>query len=98
VHFSRTIPRELRQGIIVDLFADRRDLVVFRDLVSHAVDYFGDEVASVECATSPPGIEAILRENGFFQSRTLAPTVVVSDPALRAVNRWIKKRRLLLKG
>jgi GNAT superfamily N-acetyltransferase len=79
----RTIPQELRQGIIVDLFADRRDLAVFRDLISHAVDHFGDEVASVECATSLPEIESILHKNGFFNSRTLAPTVVVSDQTLR---------------
>jgi GNAT superfamily N-acetyltransferase len=78
----RTTPQELRHGIIVDLFADRRDLTVFRDLISHAVEHFGDEVASVECATSLPEIESILRKSGFFRSRTLAPTVVVSDPAL----------------
>jgi GNAT superfamily N-acetyltransferase len=86
----RAIPQELRHGIIVDLFADRRDLAVFRDLVSHAVDHFGYEVASVECATSLPEIESILRKIGFFRSRTLAPTVVVADPALREEIRGLR--------
>jgi GNAT superfamily N-acetyltransferase len=79
----RTIPNELRQGIIADFFANRRDVAVFQDLISHAIDHFGDEVASVECATSLPEIGSILRKSGFFNSRTLAPTVVVSDEVLR---------------
>ncbi len=80
----RASSQELRLGIIVDLFADRRDLPVFQSLVAHAVDYFGPDVASVECATSLPAIESVLRKAGFFVSRTLAPTVVVSDTGLRA--------------
>ena len=79
----RTISEELRQGIIVDVFADRRDLAVFGDLIWHAVGHFGHKVASVECATSQPELKSILRNSGFFNSRTLAPTVVTSDESLR---------------
>ena len=35
-----TISEELRQGIIVDVFADRRDLAVSGDLIWHAVGHF----------------------------------------------------------
>ncbi|MEH2507270.1 GNAT superfamily N-acetyltransferase [Bradyrhizobium sp. AZCC 1578] len=79
----RAISEELRHGIIVDLFADRLDLAVFSDMIVHAVEYFGHEVSSVECATSLPELESLLRKNGFFNSRTLAPTVVTSDELLR---------------
>jgi hypothetical protein len=86
----RTISEELRQGIIVDLFADRRDIEVFSELIAHAVEHFGQDVASVECATSVPEIEMLLRKKGFFTTRTLAPTVVASDESLR--NNIIKLR------
>jgi len=79
----RKLPQELRQGVIVDLFADRRDHAVFRNLIWHALEIFGHEVASIECATSLPEIESVLRKCGFFKSRSLAPTVVVADQSLR---------------
>jgi GNAT superfamily N-acetyltransferase len=79
----RTAPQELRQGVIVDLFADRSDPTIFRDLIGHAVEYFGSEVASVECATSLWEIGSLLSKFGFYQTRSLAPTVVVSDELLR---------------
>jgi hypothetical protein len=94
----RTTSKELRQGIIVDLFAIRRELTVLRDLICHAVEHFGHEVASVECATSLPEIESILSECGFFKTRTLAPTVVVSDGLLRADMRRLRNEWFFSKG
>lgn len=79
----RTTQHELRQGIIVDLFADREDRKAFGDLIRHAIDLFAGEVASIECGTSIPEIGADLQQNGFFRSRTLLPTVVVSDVRVR---------------
>jgi GNAT superfamily N-acetyltransferase len=90
--------QELRQGVIVDLFANRRDPAVFRDLICHAVEYFGDEVASVECATSLLEIESILSECGFFKTRTLAPTIVVSDESLRSEIRGLRNEWSFSKG
>ena len=52
-------------------------------MISHAVEYFGHEVSSIECATSLPELESLLRKNGFFNSPTLAPTVVTADELLR---------------
>jgi len=79
----RTLPQELRAGVIVDLLAENGDPLVYDALVRHAIDYFGREVASVECATSRPEIAEILRHCGFFRTRTLAPTLVAVDDALR---------------
>ena len=93
-----TTPQELRQGIIVDLFADRRDPAVFRDLICHAVEHFGQDVASVECATSLPEIDTILSAFGFFKTRTLAPTVVVSDELLRSEIRGLRNKWFFSKG
>jgi hypothetical protein len=94
----RTVSQELRQGIIVDLFANRRDPAVFRDLICHAVEHFGHEVASVECATSLLEIESILFECGFFKTRTIAPTIVVSDELLRSKIRCLKNEWFFSKG
>jgi len=79
----RTMSQELRHGCVVDIFAARGDMDAFRDLVRHAVEFFGSDVASVECATSRPEIASILSKAGFWRSRTLAPTVVTSDASLR---------------
>ena len=94
----RTATQELRQGIIVDLLADRGEPAVFRDLISHAVEHFGHGVASVECATSLPEIESILSERGFFKTRTLAPTVVVSDELLHSEVGNLRKEWFFSKG
>ena len=80
----RAFDQELRQGIIVDVFAERDDANTYHALLVHAVALFGEEVASVECATSLPLLAGLLRAADFFPTRRLAPTVVVADPALRA--------------
>lgn len=78
-----TEAEELRLGIIIDVFAARRDHAVFERLISHAIDHFGGQVASVECGTSIPEVEKVLRSEGFHITRILAPTVVTSNDALR---------------
>lgn len=80
----RTEAEELRQGVIVDLFARRSDAGAYADLVAHALEHFAGQVASVECGTSVPEIEAVLKAAGFFSVKTHYPTVVVRDPTLRA--------------
>ena len=80
----RTLAEELRQGIIVDLLADRQDHAAFRSLISHAITFFGHDLASLECATSVPEIEAVLGQSGFFRSRSLSPTISVADDSLRS--------------
>jgi hypothetical protein len=84
VVLRRTEPVELSQGIIVDLYASRRDSNVLDDLVRHSLAFFGNDVAGIECATSVPEIARVLRRHGFFRTRTHHPTVVSRDPELRA--------------
>jgi len=79
-----TEPEELRQGVIVDIFAapDRTD--VLTGLLSHAVATFRGQVATIECGTSSPAIQRALLDAGFFRVRTHLPTVVVAASPLRA--------------
>jgi predicted N-acetyltransferase YhbS len=76
-------PVELSQGIIVDLFAARRDLQTVDALVRHSVAFFGNNVSAVDCGTSVPEFETVLRKHGFFRTRAHHPTCVCRDSALR---------------
>jgi GNAT superfamily N-acetyltransferase len=87
----RTGEQELRLGIIADVFAARADIEVFRTLIIHAIAYFGDDVASVECATSIPEITSVVQKLGFCCSRTLAPTAIIDDEMLRGRVEQLKR-------
>jgi GNAT superfamily N-acetyltransferase len=84
VVLRRSEPVELRQGIVADLYAARGDTGTLDVLVRHALTFFGNDVATVECATSIPEYRAVLRKHGFLKTRTERPTVVCRDPRLRA--------------
>lgn len=79
----RREPVELPQGIIVDLLAARKDHETIKDLVAFALDYFGNNVAAVECATSIPEFAVILRSFGFHSVRTERPNCVVAESGIR---------------
>lgn len=79
----RTEAGELPQGIIVDLMASRRDSNTIRALVAFAVDFFGDEVSAVQCATSVSEFSDVLRKFGFYSVRTERPNCVVADDTIR---------------
>jgi GNAT superfamily N-acetyltransferase len=79
-----TEPEELRQGVIVDLMASRRDRDTLARLVVYAVGVFKNRVASIECGTSIPEISAALRASGFFVSRIQTPTALTASTELRA--------------
>ena len=83
VVLRRAEPVELPQGIIVDLFASRRDLQTVDALVRHSLAFFGDRVSAVDCGTSVPEFESVLRKHGFFRTRAHHPTCVCRDSALR---------------
>jgi GNAT superfamily N-acetyltransferase len=74
---------ELRQGMIVDLFAERRDTATIEALVLHSLAFFGTEIAAVDCASSIAEVESVLRRFGFFRTRTARPTCVCRDDRLR---------------
>lgn len=75
---------ELPQGHIVDLYAARGDVRTIEDLVVHSLSFFTDSVAALDCGTSVPEIEAVLRRFGFMRTRTHRPTCVCRDEVLRA--------------
>ncbi len=83
VVLRRAEPVELPQGIIVDLYASRRDVQAFDALVRHSLAFFGNSVSAVDCGTSVAEYEAVLRKHGFFRTRTYNPTCVCRDKALR---------------
>jgi GNAT superfamily N-acetyltransferase len=76
-------PVELPEGIIVDLYASRHDTETLDALVRHSLAFFGATVAAVECGTSVAEIKAVLRQHGFFKTRTHRPTCICRDSALR---------------
>ena len=78
----RAEPVEWPQGIIVDLYAARRDVQTLDDLVRHSLAFFGDTVSAVECGTSVADVQAVLRKRGFFRTRAHHPTCICSDSAL----------------
>ena len=79
----RTEAGELPQGIIVDLMASRRDSNTIRALVAFALDFFGNEVSAVQCATSVSEFSDVLRKFGFYSVRTERPNCVVADDTIR---------------
>lgn len=78
------VTEELPLGVIVDVFADPADTQALRALFAHACDVLCPEAEYIEAAASTPAYRAVLREMGFFAPRTMRPTVVCSDEALRA--------------
>lgn len=76
-------PLELRQGIVADLYASREDTDALLALVRHSIRFFGTDVAAIDCGTSVPEIESVLRAHGFFRTWTHFPTCVCRLPDLR---------------
>lgn len=83
VVLRRAEPVELPQGIIVDLYASRRDVRTIDELVRHSLAFFEEGVAAVDCGTSIAEFEAVLRTHGFFRTRAHRPTCLCRDSALR---------------
>ena len=98
VVLRRAEPVELPQGIIVDLFASRRDLQTVDALVRHSLAFFGDHVSAVDCGTSVPEFEGVLRKHGFFRTRAHYPTCVCRDSALRDRLEQLKNDWFFSKG
>jgi hypothetical protein len=58
-------------------------LRVIECLFAHAEGIFGSEVAALDCVTSLPEIERVLKAMGFCAGRTARPTIVCRDPRLK---------------
>ena len=98
VVLRRAEPVELPQGIIVDLYASRRDAETVDELIRHSLAFFGDDVPAVECGTSVAEFEAALRKHGFFKTRAHHPTFICRDGALRDRVSQLKNDMFLSKG
>ncbi len=83
VVLRRAEPVELPHGIIVDVYASRRDAETIDELVRHSLAFFGDNVSAVDCGTSIAEFEAVLRTHGFFRTRAHHPTCICRDSAIR---------------
>jgi GNAT superfamily N-acetyltransferase len=83
VVLRRADPVELPHGIIVDLYASRRDLQTIDELVRHSLAFFGNDVSAVDCGTSVSEFEGVLRKHGFFRTRAHHPTCICRDTVLR---------------
>jgi GNAT superfamily N-acetyltransferase len=89
---------ELPQGFIVDVFARKDDLETVRDLLVHSLETFGNEVAAVDCAVSHSGIQSLLRELGFFKTRTVLPVCTCRDAQMRERLLQLKDQWLFTKA
>lgn len=76
-------PAELPLGVVVDVFAPPDDLAALDALLAHGVAVLAPESEYLEAAASHPVWQKALRRAGFLQTRTMRPTVVCNDPALR---------------
>jgi GNAT superfamily N-acetyltransferase len=74
---------EQRLGIISDLLTFPGDLDTARALVSHALDFFGQEVCSVECVTTCADVARQLRRMGFLRTRITRGTCSATEQSLR---------------
>jgi GNAT superfamily N-acetyltransferase len=80
----RPDPSEEDIGIIVDLYADPKDYETIEILINHAIDFFGKEVAVVECATSQKEYQRILSQKGFIEMEKTVPIFYCKDSTLRS--------------
>jgi hypothetical protein len=79
-----TMQVELPAGVIVDMFAAPGDTQALDALLALADDALGSQAEYLEAAASTPDWQAALRRAGFIATRTMRPTVVATDPAVRA--------------
>jgi GNAT superfamily N-acetyltransferase len=79
----RTTDTELSLGVIADLLTMPTDSEAIGSLLDHALLTFDKDPAVIDCVTSNPTTEMLLRQRGFFTLRTAHPTVVCRDASLR---------------
>ncbi len=77
-------PEEPSVGHIIDLYAARDDEATLTALVRHAIEVVGRERAVVQCETTIPEFEAVLRRFGFRNTGGLVPTYRCLDPGMQA--------------
>jgi GNAT superfamily N-acetyltransferase len=78
------LPIELPVGVIADVFARPGDTEALDALLSLANDVLAPEAEYLEAAASTPEWQAALRRAGFIATKTMRPTVVATNAAVRA--------------
>jgi GNAT superfamily N-acetyltransferase len=76
---------ELREGVIVEVFADRDNPAVLDALIDGALARLSTSSQWVQAAGSTEPYLKAFRRNGFFRRRTMHPTVVTKNPELVAL-------------
>lgn len=76
-------PVELPLGVIADFFAPPDDMAALDALLALAHDVLAPDCEYLEAATSTLAYRAALARAGFIATRTMRPTVVCTDPALK---------------
>jgi hypothetical protein len=79
----RPDPLEEHIGKIVDLYAAPEDYETIEILISHAIDFFGEDVTVIECATSQKEYQRILSQKGFIKMEKTVPIFYCMDSRLR---------------
>lgn len=75
---------ELPLGVIVDFLARPQDSRALDTLITHAIAILEPETEFLEAAASNPAFAAALGRAGFIATRTMRPTIVCTDPSLKA--------------
>ena len=78
------VAEELPVGVVADLLVRPGDAAAADDLLALARETLLPRCDFLEAAASAPFLAAALRRAGFLATRRMHPTVVCSDPALRA--------------
>ena len=76
-------PTELPLGVVADMLAEPDDPMALDSLLTLAQEVLGPNSDYLEAAASNPAYCAALRRAGFLAVRTMRPTIVCTDPALR---------------
>jgi hypothetical protein len=76
-------PSELNIGFIVDFYTSKNDIDTFKDLMIHAINYFGNSVSTIQCLTSVKEFEKLLHKIGFTTIKNYKPLVIFSNPAFK---------------
>lgn len=75
---------ELPIGVVADMFALPDDIAALDALIALACDVLSPEAEYLEAAASTPAFQVALQQAGFLATRTMHPTVVCRDPAMKA--------------
>jgi len=71
---------ELYKGHIIDLYCQRNDHNTILSLLSFAINWFGNNVSSIECATTVHEYRQALQKLGFIMMEHIEPLYFTNQP------------------